>query len=235
MDLEIYVGQSGQISNGICENHEYFIISLLFVQNKGFVEDVFKKSRLKAVNRLPELKEELKRTNDIKGLKEKIKTSVYRKIFDKCGLYLELSLIIMDNMDVEDCFRQISQRAFNYILRKYLDDVIKKGGKYGGCRNIKIYIDETKTQTKSKFILEEYLNTELNLFKKLCSGSVQVSYCSARDNLCIQLSDYFANTEFRDLNKKSPEAKTNLDIIKESSCKIDLYLVPALVVSESGR
>lgn len=216
MDLSIYIGLSGQIADGICENHEYFIISVLYVQNRCFIEDVFKKARLKAINKIPELREVLQKTGEIKGLKEKLKGSVYKKIFEKCSQELGLDLIVMDNKDFENSFRQISQRAFNYIIRKYLDAAAGSGGEYADCGNIELFIDETKTQTKSKFILEEYLNTELNLFKKLCPGSVQVNYCCPRDALCLQLSDYIANTLFRELDKKSVEAKANLAVIKDS-------------------
>jgi hypothetical protein len=215
MDFCIYIGQSGRIIDGICENHEYFIVSLLYVQNKFFVEDVFKKARLKAVNRMPELREILRTTGEIKGFKEKLKASVYKKIFEKCGEGLALHLLVFDNQEFENSFRQISQRAFNYIMRRYLDVVSVNGGESSDCGNIELFIDETKTQTKSKFILEEYLNTELNLFKKLCNGSLQVNYCCEKDYLCLQLSDYLANTLYRELSKKSVEAKANLDIIKD--------------------
>lgn len=232
MDLCVYIGQSGQIADGMCENQEYFIASLLFVYNKSFVEDVFKKARLKAVGRIPELRNVLRKTNEIKGLKEKLKGPVYKKVFEKCGQDLALDVLVMDNQELENSFRQISQRAFNYIIRKYLDCVIKNNGGYGDCRNIELFVDETKTQTKSKFVLEEYLNTELNLFKKLCSGSVQVNYCGSREHLCLQLSDYIANTVYRELNKKSPEAKTSLEIIKESRCVAKIFPVTALVRDE---
>jgi hypothetical protein len=216
MDLSIYIGLSGQIVDGICENHEYFIISVLYVQNRNFVEDVFKKARLKAINRIPELLCVLQKTGEIKGLKEKLKGSIYKKIFEKCSQELGLDLLVMDNKDFENSFRQISQRTFNYIIRKYLDAAAGGGGEYADCGNIELFIDEKKIETKSKFVLEEYLNTELNLFKRLCSGSVQVNYCSPRDQLCLQFTDYIANTLFRELDKKSVEAKTNLAIIKDS-------------------
>lgn len=59
-DITVFVDESGTIAKGQVEKDDFFIVTLLLVRNEDIdhVKKVFKKERLKIVNR----KEKLKKT-----------------------------------------------------------------------------------------------------------------------------------------------------------------------------
>ena len=82
-DITAFVDESGTIRKGTIKEDDYFIITLLFVKDEDIthIKKVFRKERLKIVNKKKELKERLVNNKEVKGaeLSEKEKNSIYKK------------------------------------------------------------------------------------------------------------------------------------------------------------
>ena len=81
-------------------------------------------------------------------------------------------------------------------------------------------IDERNVATESKFTLQEYLNTELNLLETFSEEDLNVHYYDSKKYLLLQLTDFISNTFYRHQQKHSKEAKRNVDLlIKQTNTK----------------
>ena len=61
-----------------------------------------------------------------------------------------------------------------------------------------LQIDERNTKTKSRFFLEEYLQTEFTP-RNIVRGRVTVQYFDSADNFGVQIADVFSNLYYSHL------------------------------------
>lgn len=205
-NVTVFVDESGNIAKNKEEKSDYFIIAMLFVKDEDleFVHKLFKKYRLQAVKKKSWLMEELRKNGEIKGsaLTEAEKRHIYRKLFGKCRDKCELGIIVMDNKKATEKFRSNSSRAFNYLLKLYLQEAFPKSRFAGRLDNLKFVVDERNVAKASRVTLQEYLNTELNLTSDFCKGEIVVHYYDSRRFLFVQMADLIANTFFRKYQNK---------------------------------
>lgn len=205
-NVTVFVDESGNIAKNREEKSDYFVIALLFVRDEDleFVHKLFKKYRLQAVKRKSWLLEELRRNGEIKGasLTEAEKRHIYRKLFGKCRDKCELGIIVLDNKKATEKFRANTSRAFNYLMKLYLQEAFPKSSLAENLNNLKFVVDERNVAKASRVTLQEYLNTELNLTADFCSGDIVVHYYDSRRYLFVQMADLIANTFYRKYQNK---------------------------------
>jgi len=216
-NVTVFVDESGTIGKGNVKKDDFFIITLLFVNDEDInhIRKVFKKERLKIVNKKDVLKEKLVSNKEIKGseLNETEKSGIYEKLIGKCGNKFEIAVIVLNNRKATVKFRSNSSRAFNYLIKTYLSVHFSKKSKFRCPHQMHFIIDERNVVTESKYTLQEYLNTELNLTDTFVENDIKVHYHDSKNYLLLQLTDFISNTFYRHKQKNIPEAAENVKML----------------------
>ena len=117
-DITVFVDESGTIGKGTIKENDFFIITLLFVKDEDInhIKKVFKKERLKIVNKKDTLKEQLRNNKEVKGseLSEVEKRQIYEKLIEKCGDKFEIAVIVMNNRKATVKFRSNTNKIFKF-------------------------------------------------------------------------------------------------------------------------
>lgn len=126
-NINTYIDESGSIPKELDNNHKYFVIALVHVENQTRVSRIFKRSRLKVIKSNEKLLEQLRVQKEIKGsqLTEIKKRKIYEDIIRLCN-EIEIGIIVMNTTKVESKFRLNKARCFNYLLSKYFTTFSKK-------------------------------------------------------------------------------------------------------------
>ncbi len=98
--------------------------------------------------------------------------------------------------------------------------------KFTGAAAIAFYVDERNVATGAKFTLEEYLNTEYNIEDPICEGNISVHYLDSKSRYLIQLADFIANTFYRAYKKNDPDARSNIEILRDALCNRRVFYFP---------
>lgn len=229
-DITVFVDESGTIGKGIIKKDNFFIITLLFVKDDDInhLKKVFKKERLKVVNKKKELKEHLANNKEVKGseLSESEKSGIYQRLIEKCGDKFEIAVIVLNNKDATVKFRANSSRVFNYLIKTYLDSTFKRKSKFKYPQQIHFVIDERNVATESKYTLQEYLNTELNLMESFSKKDIMVHYYDSKTYLLLQLTDFISNTFYRYKQKNITEAIENVELLLGQTSTGNIFKFP---------
>ena len=229
-DITVFVDESGTIGKGIIKEDDFFIITLLFVKDEdvNHIKKVFKKERLKIVNKKEVLKQQLKNNKEVKGseLSETEKRKIYEKIIEKCGDKFEIAVIVMNNKKATVKFRSNSSRAFNYLIKIFLEKHFKKRSKFKKVNQVSFIIDERNVATESKYTLQEYLNTELNLMETFSEKDITVHYYDSKKYLLLQLAEFISNTFYRYKQKNNTESKDNVEILLKQTSTNKMFKFP---------
>lgn len=227
-DISVFVDESGSVKKGPLEDKDFFVIALIFTDNEKFLNKVFKKRRLAILTEAE--KAILSATKEIKGsaISESRKAELYATLVEKCGENLELGIIVLDLKRANDRLKTVSSRAFNFLIARYLSTRYKSHSKFSKAVNISFYVDERNVATGAKFTLEEYLNTEYNIEDPICEGDISVHYLDSKNRYLIQLADFVANTFYRCYKKNDPDAKKNIQLLRDvlSSGRVFYFPVP---------
>ncbi len=229
-DITVFVDESGTIGKGTIKENDFFIITLLFVKDEDInhIKKVFKKKRLKIVNKKDTLKEQLRNNKEVKGseLSEVEKRQIYEKLIEKCGDKFEIAVIVMNNRKATVKFRSNSSRAFNYLIKTFLEKHFKKRSKFKELSQIHFVIDERNVATESKYTLQEYLNTELNLVESFAEKDIVVHYYDSKNYLLLQLADFISNTFYRYRQKNIAESKDNVKMLLNQTSTNKIFKFP---------
>lgn len=232
-NVNVFVDESGSVKKGPLEEKDFFIIALVFTDNEKFLNKVFKKKRLKILTE----KEMaiLKETKEIKGsaISEKRKADIYSSLLEKCGKNMEIGLIVLDLQRADDRLKQVSSRAFNFLIARYLSKSYTAHSKFREATAISFYVDERNVATGAKFTLEEYLNTEYNIEDPICEEAISVHYLDSKNRYLIQLADFIANTFYRFYKKKDMDAKVNIEMLQEVLCNGKVFYFPLPYIKET--
>lgn len=229
-DITVFVDESGTIGKCTIKENDFFIITLLFVKDEDInhIKKVFKKERLKIVNKKDTLKEQLRNNKEVKGseLSEVEKRQIYEKLIEKCGDKFEIAVIVMNNRKATVKFRSNSSRAFNYLIKTFLEKHFKKRSKFKELSQIHFVIDERNVATESKYTLQEYLNTELNLVESFAEKDIVVHYYDSKNYLLLQLADFISNTFYRYRQKNIAESKDNVKMLLNQTSTNKIFKFP---------
>lgn len=228
-NVTVFVDESGIIAKHKAEKTNYFVITLLFVreENLNSVKNAFKKYRLQVAKRKQELLEELTNNKEIKGsaVSESDKHYIYNKVIEKCGDKFEIGLILLNNRKATAKFRSNSSRAFNYLIKLYLQDIFVQSEMFNDLDRLSFIIDERNVATESKYTLQEYLNTELNLTEHFCNEEIVVQYYDSKKFILLQMADFISNTCFRKWQKKYNDSD-NVSMLLKKTLKGRPYVFP---------
>ena len=129
----------------------------------------------------------------------------------------------MDNDYTTDKFIENHARAFNYMIQTYLDSCFRNHSVFfKGEGGISFVIDEQNIATNAKYTLEEYLNQQLTIKDPICD-QFTVKYTDSKKEKLVQLSDFVANTFYRNIEKKNLESKDNVALLKQYLCNNDIF------------
>ena len=132
-----------------------------------------------------------------------------KKVFKKERLF-EIAVIVLNNKKATVKFRSNSSRVFNYLIKTFLNKHFKKNSKYKNVNQMHFVIDERNVATESKYTLQEYLNTELNLVETFSQEDIRVHYYDSKNYLLLQLADFISNTFYRYQQKMCKRRKEML-------------------------
>jgi hypothetical protein len=214
-ELYAYIDESGILQKHNNPNHQYFVISIILTEQPKNLARNFKRSLLKSIKDNDELMKILTSNKEIKGSEfpEIRKSKIYSDLIST-SIVSEYGIIVVDTLKIEDKFKENAARAFNYLLKVFLQNYMKSKNKHPNCTKLKLYIDERNIATKSMYTLKEYLNTELVMAESVFLEDFEVIYCDSKIQPLIQLSDFIANTTLRGLSGNNEAAKTNIAILK---------------------
>lgn len=230
--LTAFVDESGSIKKGALKRKDFFVIAMIFTDNERFLNKVFKKKRFQILNE--EERKILSETKEIKGsdISESRKKEIYSALVEKCGENLEVGVIVPDLKRADDRLKQNSSRAFNFLIARYLSKSYRAHSKYNTAHDISFFVDERNVATGAKFTLEEYLNTEYNIEDPICEGNISVHYLDSKNRYLIQLADFVANTFYRAYKKNNPDAKANVELLKDVLCNGKVFYFPLPYIKE---
>ena len=201
--MKLYIDESGSMTTKSCAKYPYFVISMVKVNDlkktatifKRFVSDNF--AALKSIDVRGKMFDENGRFKELKGseLTPELKKKFMRKFFR--DNVLEVFFLTINNKKVADTLYNNTARAFNYCVKLAITYYIHRGDLTSDITSIEI--DERNESTKTKFFLQEYLNTELILEENVLQDSLSVKYFDSSNNIFIQIADVFANIKFSDL------------------------------------
>lgn len=200
--MNLYIDESGSMTTTNINGNPYFVISMVAVNDSQKVKRYFKRfvsknlSELKRIDCRKKMFEgdkfkELKGSELIPKLKKEFMTSMFR---ENC---LKVFYIVLDNQSITPNFYLNTARAFNYCIKLALSYYLRTGKIGKEINNIEI--DERNERTKTKFFLEEYLNTELLLHEGVLDKNISVQYFDSSQNIYIQIADVLANIKYSDL------------------------------------
>lgn len=203
--ISMYIDESGSIHPTSQKLNRYFIIGIVIPKDSKKLKRVYKNFIRKNIDELRKLDIEGKMFDsnnkfiELKGssMDKKMKLE-FIEFFCKNSLF-EVRYIILDNNLLDSRFIKNKARTFNYLLKIFLINSIKK--KYIVDKEIFLQIDERNVKTDSKYSLEDYLNQELLLNDNLIEN-VQVQYFDSSQNCFIQIADVFSNIMYSNLITK---------------------------------
>ena len=224
--ISMYIDESGSIHPTSEKLNRYFIIGIVIPKDSKKLKRVYKTFIRKNINNLKNLDADGKMFNkdgrfvELKGSSMDKSTKLnFIQFFCQNNLF-EVRYIILDNNVLEERFIKNKARTFNYLIKIFLINSIKK--KYIEDKQIYLHIDERNVKTDSKFSLEDYLNQELLLNDNLIEN-IQVKYFDSSQNCFIQIADVFSNIMYSNLITKG-SYKKELDKLQQ-----DKYILPPFV------
>ena len=226
--INMYIDESGSIHPTSQKLNRYFVIGIVIPKGSKKLKRVYKTFIRKNIDALKELDVEGKMFNqegnfiELKGSSmDKPMKLNFINFFCQNNL-LEVRYIILDNNLLDERFIKNKARTFNYLLKIFLINSIKK--KYIKDKEIFLQIDERNVKTESKYSLEDYLNQELLLNDNLIDN-VQVQYFDSSQNCFIQIADVFSNIMYSNLITKGSYQK-ELQQLKQNGYILPPFIFP---------
>lgn len=223
--ISMYIDESGSIHPTSQILNRYFVIGIVIPKDAKKLKRVYKTFIRKNIEELRKIDIEGRMFNnnkfiELKGssMNKEMKLK-FIEFFCKNNLF-EVRYIILDNNLLESRFIKNKARTFNYLLKIFLINSIKK--KYIMDKEIFLQIDERNVKTDSKYSLEDYLNQELLLNDNLVDN-IQVQYFDSSQNCFIQIADVFSNIMYSNLITKG-SYQEQLEKLQQ-----DKYILPPFI------
>jgi hypothetical protein len=184
-----YIDESGSIPTFRSKKwaNRYFVISFVHTKNANHLERVFSDSLRSVYKYYPEYFAD---TSELKGSAAPpfVKEYLLRRILRKTDI--KIGYIIADNWNIQNSFRQIPSRSFNYLIKLVM---MSHALSASDRAFLNLKIDNRNSAVESLKSLEEYLFQELVLGEEI-TNKVHVEYCDSCNNSNIQVADLVANT-----------------------------------------
>lgn len=204
--INVYVDESGSITHRHYDNNPYFIIALIKVNNVKKLKRVFKRFISSHIEQLKALDHDDcmfcdDKFKEIKGyeLSDTI-IADFITYFTKAH-YFEIYYLKIKNSALTDSFCDNTARAFNYVIKYAIEYFLKKEYWEKDVSYV-LQLDERNEKTRSKFFLEDYLNTELYT-TGIIKYPITITYFDSANNSLVQLADVFSNLFYKSLKNKN--------------------------------
>lgn len=203
--VDISIDESGSITCQYAKNHPYFVVALVMVKDKKNLKKAlhrFISSNMKTLECLDKASGKMFLNGKFRELKgsvlddDMMKKFIY---FIAQNNYFEVYYLHFRNQSLRPCFCENIARAFNYVLRNAVEYYMRKG--FWEKTEYRFQLDERNEKTRTRFFLEDYLNTELGLDGKLEQCRFHVQYFDSTCNALVQVADVFSNFYYRQLFK----------------------------------
>ncbi len=226
--INMYIDESGSIHPTSNNLNRFFIIGIVIPKDSQKLKRIYKIFIRKNIDELRKLDKEGKMFNsnghflELKGssMNKPMKLN-FMNFFCQNNLF-EIRYIILDNNQLEEKFIKNKARTFNYLLKIFLINSIKK--KYIEDKQIFLQIDERNVKTDAKYSLEDYLNQELLLNDNLIEN-IQVKYFDSSQNCFIQIADVFSNIMYSNLITKG-SYKKELQQLQQNKYILPPFIFP---------
>lgn len=201
----IYIDESGSITQTNVALNRYFVIALLEVKDSKVVRKRYSQfitrnlKRMKSLDKSDAIFDAHGKFKELKGncFDAELKRKFLKHFCQNNLLYV--SYIIVDNAKLSSVFCENKSRAFNFLLKSYFTWRFNNGA---AQERYELQIDERNVKTGAKYNLEDYLNTELRLQYNF-NVAMTVRYFDSVQNKLIQLADVFSNIFYSSLRTKA--------------------------------
>lgn len=223
----LYIDESGSLTSEFAFIHPNFVMCVVRVKDITNLRKLLKRFIYENYQEIKEIDENNKIFNhgdfvEIKGssLNSKLKKRLADFLCN--GNILEIYYIHVFNEDVKQHFYDDPTLIYNYVLYLMLNKNLEN--KNLPYDDYLIDVDDRNLKHISVNSLEDYLNIELKLKKRLIR-SINIEYYDSKDNLMVQVSDFFSNLYFSYLKNHDlyNDLITNL---KEKGYIKDIFYYP---------
>jgi len=217
--LSVFIDESGSMTKTDITYNRYFVIALLFTQDSQKIKRHFKKGIAKLM-KFEKYKNIFTNNGEIKGkeVSESRKNALYNRIMKHCKDDFEIGIIVLDNNYTTDELVQNHARAFNYLIKMYMDKWFRNSSKYKeNISDMHLIVDNQNIATDAKYTLDGYLNQDLTLMNPLCDR-FHVAYMDSKHNPMVQLIDFISNSFYRNIAKRDRESIANIKLLRECLC-----------------
>lgn len=232
----LFIDESGSLTKKYASTHPYFVMCILRVKDIKNLRKILKKFiqlNYQAIIAADHKNRIFKNGSfiELKGssLSPDLKHQLARYLCH--GHIFEVYYIHINNNLVDLDFTKNPSLAFNYVLGLLLDKHLRNGNLPND--DYLIDIDQRNLQVISINSLEEYLNIELKLKQNLIK-SLNVAYYDSKDNLLIQVSDFFSNLYFSYLRNELEYQELFNDLKKNNYIK-DIFYYPKEKINQEKR
>lgn len=223
----LYIDESGSLTSEFAFIHPNFVMCLVRVKDITNLRKLLKRFIYENYQEIKEIDEKNKIFNhgdfvEIKGssLNSKLKKRLADFLCN--GNILEIYYIHVFNEEVKHHFYDDPSLIYNYVLYLMLNKNLEN--KNLPYDDYLIDVDDRNLKHISINSLEDYLNIELKLKKRMVR-SINIEYYDSKDNLMVQVSDFFSNLYFSYLKNHDlyNDLITNL---KEKGYIKDIFYYP---------
>lgn len=197
-----YIDESGSITTEHAKEFPFFIVAMIKVLDKDKLKRKYKRFVSKNMSLLMSV-DASKKMFDLTGKFLELKGNCFSPelkhkfvdYFSKEKLF-EVYYIKLINKEVSESLCQNKARCFNYLIKEAFAYYYNHG--FLEKESCFLQIDERNIRTEAKYLLQEYLNTELQ-GADIIKEDVQVKYFDSSTNCFIQIADVFANLYYSHL------------------------------------
>ena len=223
----LYIDESGSLTSEFAFIHPNFVMCVVRVKDITNLRKLLKRFIYENYQEIKEIDENNKIFNhgdfvEIKGssLNSKLKKRLAHFLCN--GNILEIYYIHVFNEEVKQHFYDDPTLIYNYVLYLMLNKNLEN--KNLPYDDYLIDVDDRNLKHISVNSLEDYLNIELKLKKRLIR-SINIEYYDSKDNLMVQVRDFFSNLYFSYLKNHDlyNDLITNL---KEKGYIKDIFYYP---------
>lgn len=223
----LYIDESGSLTSEFAFIHPNFVMCVVRVKDITNLRKLLKRFIYENYQEIKEIDEKNKIFNhgdfvEIKGssLNSKLKKRLADFLCN--GNILEIYYIHVFNEEVKEHFYDDPSLIYNYVLYLMLNKNLEN--KNLPYDDYLIDVDDRNLKHISINSLEDYLNIELKLKKRMVR-SINIEYYDSKDNLMVQVSDFFSNLYFSYLKNHDlyNDLITNL---KEKGYIKDIFYYP---------
>ena len=223
----LYIDESGSLTSEFAFIHPNFVMCVVRVKDITNLRKLLKRFIYENYQEIKEIDENNKIFNhgdfvEIKGssLNSKLKKRLAHFLCN--GNILEIYYIHVFNEEVKQHFYDDPTLIYNYVLYLMLNKNLEN--KNLPYDDYLIDVDDRNLKHISVNSLEDYLNIELKLKKRLIR-SINIEYYDSKDNLMVQVSDFFSYLYFSYLKNHDlyNDLITNL---KEKGYIKDIFYYP---------